>query len=165
VRQRHGQLTSRCGVTQISSLSPTCWSIRHGGSPARWRHLWLSSSVEAVAASGPVAARRQRGAGRRGRLGPVGNAVRRRPQVMGRGVAGGIALRETWRRRGGVGGRTGTATQGENGAASIGVRGMGRADRVVGRATRTGVIGGRPPSVQTSIIIVIYMMYSLRSNL
>ena len=35
VRQQHGQLASGRGVTRISSPSPSCWSIRRGGSLAR----------------------------------------------------------------------------------------------------------------------------------
>jgi hypothetical protein len=43
---------------------------------AQWRRPRLASLVEAVAASGPAAARRQRGGRGRGRLGTMGNAAR-----------------------------------------------------------------------------------------
>jgi hypothetical protein len=71
---------SLAGVASHKSRSP-CLLVGGSvvkGSPARWKRRRLASSVEAVAASGPATARRQRGGGRRGRLGSVGNAARRR---------------------------------------------------------------------------------------
>jgi hypothetical protein len=83
-------------------------------------------------------ARRQHGGGGRGRLGPVGNAVR--------GTGGAEA---EWS------GRMGTTTQGGNGAASIGARGQNKQIyKVAGRAARAEVSGGSRSSRLNCIIIV-----------
>jgi hypothetical protein len=107
VRQRHEQLAGGRDVTRISS--PLACLLEH----LSWR---LTGSVEAATV------RRQRGGGERGILGPVGNAVRKRPQgmrAMLRGVDGGEA---EW------GGWMGTVTQGGNSTASI--RARGRDERI-----------------------------------
>jgi hypothetical protein len=128
MRQRHEQLVGGCSVTRISSLLPACWSIRRGGSPSRCRLLPLASSVEAVAASGPAAVRRQCSGGGRGRLGPVGNAAWR--SQHGEGHRGWSAVRRgtgdgeaKWR------GWMGTVMQGGNNATSIRAR---RRDKRIG---------------------------------
>jgi hypothetical protein len=53
----------------------------------------------------------------------------------------------------GYSGWMGTTTQGGNGTASIKTR-TGRADRVAARVVRTGVNGGRRPSVLRDVLIV-----------
>jgi hypothetical protein len=84
--------------------------------------------VEAVAASGPAAARRQCSGGGRGRLGPVGNAAWRSQHGGGR-KGWGTVRRGTgdgeakWR------GRMGTVMQGGNDAMSIRAR---RRDKRIG---------------------------------
>jgi hypothetical protein len=48
VRQRQEQLAGGRGVIRISSPSPAYWSIRRGGSPARWRQSWQEGSAVEV---------------------------------------------------------------------------------------------------------------------
>jgi hypothetical protein len=103
VRQRRRLLADQCGITRISS--PLVCLLEHPS--------WKAAAASQLGGGG---CGERAGRGGRGRLGPVENAARRRPQGMGHGAAATAGGETEW------GGRMSTATRG-NDAATIGVRG------------------------------------------
>jgi hypothetical protein len=140
-----GTGNSPLGATSHESCPLACL-LEHPS----WR---LAGSVKVDVANGLTAVKRQRGGGERGRLGLVGNAMRRRQREGGRrgwGVVrrGGTTGDRRW--RGEVGWADGHDDAGMKRSGEHQDARTGRVDRVTGRATRAEVSVGRLPSVWMS---------------